>query len=67
MATRMKVYLVISADKRVRAAKRPQIQPDEVAIAINLTFPETWGGVLKTIDVTVPDWAPAVEVEGGST
>jgi hypothetical protein len=63
----MKVYLVISADqRRIRAAKRPQIQPDEVAIAINLTFPDGWGGVVKTVDVEVPDWVPTVEMEGAS-
>jgi hypothetical protein len=67
MATRMKVYLVIGADKRVRAARRPQVKDDEVAIAVNLTFPDTWGRVLQTIDIAVPDWAPTVEVDGDAT
>jgi hypothetical protein len=56
-----RVYLVISADGRVRAAKRPQIRTDEVAIAINLQFPDTWGRVVQTLDVTVPDFTPRAE------
>ena len=60
--SKQRVYLVIGADQKVRAAKRPQIRADEVAVAINLTFPDTWGRVLPTsIDVTVPDFAPEVE------
>lgn len=54
-----RVYIVIGADRRVRAAKRPQIREDEVAIAVNLKFPDTWGKVISTIDVTVPDFAPS--------
>jgi hypothetical protein len=57
---KVKVYLVIGADKRVRAAKRPQVKPDEVAIAVNLVFPDHWGKVIDTIDVAVPDWVPDV-------
>lgn len=53
-----KVYLVITADRNVRAAKRPRIAPDEVAVAINLTFPDTWGRVIATLDIGVPDFAP---------
>lgn len=53
-----RVYLVIGSDKRVRAAVRPQVREDEVAIAINLTFPDTWGRTIGTIDVTVPDFVP---------
>lgn len=58
MATVERVYLVIGADRKVRAAKRPQIREDEVAIAINLTYPNTWGQVVSSLDVTVPDFAP---------
>lgn len=54
------VYLVISADKKVRAAKRPQIRADEVAIAIRLRYPDGWGRTVQTIDVEVPDFAPQV-------
>jgi hypothetical protein len=54
-----RVYLVISADRRVRAAKRPQIRGDEVAIQINLHYPDRWGKVVHTIDLAVPDFAPA--------
>lgn len=56
-----RVYLVIGADQRVRAAKRPQIRADEVAIAINLRFPDGWGRVVSTMDVTVPDFAPEAD------
>jgi hypothetical protein len=58
MPTVERVYLVIGADRKVRAAKRPQIRGDEVAIAINLTYPETWGRVVSSLDITVPDFAP---------
>lgn len=55
-----RVYLVISADRKIRAARRPQIRADEVAIAINLTFPNTWGRIVQTVDLAVPDFAPVV-------
>jgi hypothetical protein len=58
-----RVYLVVSADRRVRAAKRPQIRMDEVAIAINLRFPDTWGSVIETIDVDVPGPATGATAE----
>jgi hypothetical protein len=63
----MKIYVVIGADRSVRVAKRPRLQESEVAVAINLTFPNSGGNVIKTVDVDVPDWAPTVEVEGSST
>jgi hypothetical protein len=56
--TTERVYLVIGADHKVRAAKRPQIRADEVAIAINLTYPNSWGNVVSSLDITVPDFAP---------
>jgi hypothetical protein len=62
-----RVYLVIGADKRIRAAKRPQIREDEVAIAVNLRFPDTWGRIIDTIEINIPDFAPAVEdLDGGA-
>lgn len=57
----VKVYLIVDAQQRVRAAKRPRIGADEVAIAVNLRFPDTWGRVVATVDVTVPDFAPVIE------
>lgn len=54
------VYLVIGADKKVRAAKRPQIRRDEVAIRIRLRFPDGWGHSVQTIDIEVPDFVPEV-------
>lgn len=50
----LKVYLVVSADRRVRVAKRPQIGMDEVAMEINLNFPDGWGTVVSTMDLSVP-------------
>jgi hypothetical protein len=64
--TKKRVYLVIGADRKVRAAVNPRVQLDEIAIAINLTFPDTWGRVLQTIDVDVPDFAPQATVDGAS-
>jgi hypothetical protein len=65
-----RVYLVIGVDRKVRAAKRPQIRTDEVAIAINLRFPDGWGDVIQTIALDVPDFAPQVldsgEGDGGA-
>lgn len=55
------VYLVIGADKSVRAAVRPRLGADEVAVLIRLQFPDTWGRVIEgPIDLTVPDFAPEV-------
>lgn len=60
--SKTRVYLVIGADKSVRVAKRPRIQADEIAVAINLTFPDTWGRIVSpTVDLTVPDFMPTVE------
>lgn len=61
-----RVYLVIGADRKVRAAKRPQIRADEVAIAINIRYPDSWGRVIETIDVTAPELVTDVEPVGSS-
>jgi hypothetical protein len=55
MARLQIVYLVVRSDGDVRVAKRPRVAPDEVAIAVQLTFPDGWGKVVKTIDVTMPE------------
>ena len=57
-----RVFLVISADRKVRAAKRPQIRADEVAIAIDLTYPDGWGRVIQALSVDVPSFAPRVDL-----
>ncbi len=59
-----RVYLVIRADRTVRVAKRPRLTIDEVAVEINLDYPETWGTVVSRLDIAVPDFAPTVAVEG---
>lgn len=59
---RIIAYLVIGADKTIRASKRPQIKPEEIAIKINLNFPDNWGRVAKQeITIDVPDFAPTIE------
>lgn len=54
--------LVISADRKVRVAKRPRIYADEIAIPILLEYPAHWGRVLtdQTITIKVPDFTPEV-------
>lgn len=56
--------LVISADRKVRIAKRPKIYADEIAIPVVLEFPDHWGHVLaEPINITVPDFSPEVRYE----
>lgn len=49
------VYVVVRANGEVRAAKRPRLASDEIAIAVNLTFPDGWGRVTQAIDVDMPE------------
>lgn len=60
-----RVYLVIGADRKVRAAKRPQIRMDEVAIAVNIRFTDSWGRVIDTIDVVAPEIVMDAALEPG--
>lgn len=65
---RQTIYLVIRADRTVRAAKRPRLMADEIALKINLDFPATWGKVLTDeVTLTVPDFTPEVKYEQVST
>lgn len=60
------VYLVIGADKRVRAAVRPRLGADEIAVTVRLRFPDNWGRVQSgVIDIVVPDFAPTAMAEAG--
>jgi hypothetical protein len=53
------VYLVVGADKRVRAVSRPRLAADEIAFTVRLRFPDNWGRVQAgVIDIEVPDFAP---------
>lgn len=63
---KLRYLLVIRSDRSVRIAKRPRLHYDEVAIPLDLIFPETWGRVLtdQRITVTVPDFVPEV-MQGG--
>ena len=56
-------YLVIRADRTMRVAKKPRLQADEVAIRINVKFPEGWGHVIANLDITAPDFTPEVKYE----
>lgn len=53
-------YLVIGADRSMRVAKRPRVQPWEVAVKLTLTYPDTWGSTVDAIAIDVPDFAPTV-------
>jgi hypothetical protein len=58
-----RVWLIITADHRVRVVRRlPSLRVDEVGVAINLTYPRTRGTVISTLDIEVPDFAPTVEL-----
>jgi hypothetical protein len=64
MTKRETVFLVIRVDKTVRAAKKPRIAADEVAVRIDLNYPDSWGKVLSgNLEVNVPDFAPEVASE----
>jgi hypothetical protein len=57
-------YLVIRADRSVRVGKRPRVMADEVAIKVELEFPNHWGRVLTDpILIKVPDFTPEVRYE----
>jgi hypothetical protein len=59
------VYLIVKADRRVRAVKRfpYNLNDDEIAIWIRLRFPDGWGRITQTLDVDVPDFTPTAEVD----
>lgn len=61
------VYLIIRADRYMRLGKRPpRLGVDEVAIRLNVAFPDDWGRILTEQDVTValPDFTPTVTLDG---
>jgi hypothetical protein len=60
-----KYLLVISADRKVRIARRPRIFADEIAIPIVMSYPSHWSRVLtdQTITIEVPDFTPEVKYE----
>lgn len=61
------VYLVIRSDGEVRAAKRPRISADEIAVAVTLNFPSGWGQVTEQIEIQMPAPPVVVEAEGQVT
>lgn len=57
------VFLIIGADRRVRAVKRlPELRNDEVAIAMRLRFTEDWGRIIQNIEVDVPPLITGAEM-----
>jgi len=61
------VYLVIRADRSVRAVRRPRLAADEIAIPVRLVFPDSWGRIASAAAITfdVPDFTPAVDAPAG--
>jgi hypothetical protein len=58
---RQRMFLVVRSDRTCRVVKKPRIAADEVAIPLELVFPDTWGTVLnERITLTVPDFVPEV-------
>lgn len=56
MATTSNHYLILRADGEARLTKRfpRQIGADEVAVRVKVTWPESWGRMIKTIEVGMP-------------
>ncbi len=71
-----RVFLVVKADRSLRLLKvprntwspgawRPKLAQDEVAMAIEVRFPKTWGRVLDgQVTIDVPSAVPAIEAVG---
>lgn len=62
------IHILIKPDGtcRLGAAQRLRIAADEVALQINLRFPKSWGKVIGTIDIDLPDTAPEFHYKGDS-
>lgn len=61
------VYLVVRSDGEIRAAKRPRIASDEIAVAVTLDFPSGWGKVTQQIEIQMPEPPVVVDAEGQVT
>ena len=53
-------FLVIKSDRDVRIAKKPRLAWDEVAVQIDVEFPEQWGKVIGNIRVDAPEFDPTI-------
>lgn len=58
------VYLVVRYDGEIRAAKRPRIASDEIAVAVTLNFPPGWGKVTQQIEIQMPEPPTVTDAEG---
>lgn len=77
MSETQRVFLIIGANRTMRLMKvprwasrswwtPPKLKADEIAVAIDVRFPDGWGKVLPTaIAIDVPDDTPAVTADGG--
>ena len=53
-------YLVLRSDGQARVTKRlPRLCHDEVAVKVNVLWPDGWGRVIKELNLEMPD-PPAV-------
>lgn len=66
MPRKDKVFVVIKSDGSVRAARNPRLGGDEVAIRLDITFPDGWGRVTQVFDVQMPSPPVAAYPEGGT-
>lgn len=58
-------YLIVRADGSTRTVtKTPRLAMDEFAFRLRITLPESWGHVLGSIDVEVPDTVvPSIQID----
>lgn len=57
-------YLVVRAGGDVRiVTKRPRLRWDEVAFRLEVNIPDTWGEVLGSIELDMPDPPDTPEVQ----
>lgn len=57
-----RAFLVVRADGSLRVVTRtPNLRDDEVAVQLNIKYPEGWGRHISTIDVNLPG-PPTAEV-----
>ena len=60
-----RVFLIVTASRKVRVLKRLpwDLALDEVAIPVDLVFPDGWGSVIgPALTVNVPNSVPAVQL-----
>jgi hypothetical protein len=57
-------FLILGADHTARVTKRlPKLRYDETAVRVKVNYPDGWGKISGTVEVTVPDDLPTMEAE----